>query len=364
MFSSLRRLIIPALAIGLCFAPLPGTTSRAAAASGLPFAVEDGAKMFGKDAREKANKKIEDIKRKYDRDLLIETIPEVPDNRKAELKDKGKDAFFPKWSVQRYADKGVRGIYVLICTDPRRLEVRAGNKTLEKAFKTANEKTLRDQMLADLKANKPDKALLDGVNYVEQTLERNIGKDSRSSSAAPRNPVTKHKESPMNGIWGWICIGGVVLLAVWLVLALVRAFTGGGGGRGYGPGGGGYGGGGGGGGFFSSLLGGMFGAAAGMWMYDSFFRGGSTGSSWGSSAQAGESPGGGADDRTAGDGGAGGDWDDGAGDGAGGAGGDWGGGDGDGGGGGGGDWGGGGGGGGDWGGGGGDFGGGGGGGDW
>ena len=61
---------------------------------------------------------------------------------------------------------------------------------------------------------------------------------------------------------------------------------------GYGPGGmpGGYGpgyGGGGGGGFFSSLVGGMFGAAAGNWMYDSFFRGEGHTSSMGDTSQTG-----------------------------------------------------------------------------
>ena len=68
----------------------------------------------------------------------------------------------------------------------------------------------------------------------------------------------------------WLCIGVVVLLGIWLVFALVRAFTGGGGGGG----GGGYGGGGGGGGggFFPALMGGLFGAAAGMWLYDCFIR--------------------------------------------------------------------------------------------
>jgi uncharacterized protein len=327
---------------------------------------------------EKADKKIDEIKRDYKRDLLIETFSKIPDAHKAEYKDGEKKRFFRTWAENRYKDQNVAGIYVLICTNPKSLYVLAGKETQKKAFTPKNEDALSEQLLADLKASKPDKALLDGVNYVGQTLEHNIGKGSRSSSAAPTNPVSQHKgDSPMSGIWGWICIGLVVLLAVWLLFGVIRALTGGGGGRSYGPGpgpggggyGGGYGGGGGGGGggFLSSLVGGMFGAAAGMWMYDSFFRGGSSGGAFGSSAGAGGSPAAGADDRTPGDAGAGGDWGNDGG-GGGGAGGDWGGGDAGGGdAGGGGDWGGGGGGdaggGGDWGGGGGDVGGGGG-GDW
>jgi uncharacterized membrane protein YgcG len=133
------------------------------------------------------------------------------------------------------------------------------------------------------------------------------------SGSAPQSP---EKAAPACGIspWMWIVGGIVVLLALWVVIGGIRALfrpkyvpppgggyaapmgtappSGGGGpGPGYGgnqgrgmaggypgggyPGGGGYqggGGGGGGGGFFPGLLGGMFGGAAGAWMYDSFFR--------------------------------------------------------------------------------------------
>jgi ribosomal protein S3AE len=103
----------------------------------------------------------------------------------------------------------------------------------------------------------------------------------------------------------WICVGIAALLALWLIVGIFRAvlspnpsygggpgyragpggggpgYGGGapgmggqgyGGGAGYGGGGGaGYGGGGGGGGgFFPSLMGGMFGAAAGSWIYNRF----------------------------------------------------------------------------------------------
>src|SRR5205807_8678908 len=95
------------------------------------------------------------------------------------------------------------------------------------------------------------------------------------ATTVPASAAAKAEAAPArkaNPIWGWICLGIVVLLAIWLVVALIRAFTGSGSG-GYGGGGGGYGGGGGGGGFFPALMGGLFGAAAGMWMYDRFFSG-------------------------------------------------------------------------------------------
>ena len=65
---------------------------------------------------------------------------------------------------------------------------------------------------------------------------------------------------------GWLLpvIGG--LLVAWVIFGLIRSMLnrGGAGGMGMPQGAGG-------GGFFTSLIGGMFGAAAGMWMYDQFF---------------------------------------------------------------------------------------------
>jgi uncharacterized protein len=338
MFASLRWCFLTAVAVGLLGSLTPAEASKDS--SSKTFRVEDGAGLFSKEALDKADKKIEDIKRDYDRDLLIETIKEVPENRKTELKDMGEGAFFRRWARERYKEKGSHGVYVLICKEPKYLYILVGEKTLEKAFKESNRKVLETKLRKEL--SDPSKALLSAVDYVESTMKENGVKASRSTVSKAVEGRGNQKKSEVNPVWGWICIGLVVLLAVWLLFGLVRAFSGGGGGGG--PGGGGPGGGGGG-GFFTSLLGGMFGAAAGMWLYDSFFRSHSPGDSWGSSAHAGESYSSGADDGTPGEGG-GGAWGGGD-DNAGGGGGDWGGGGGDAGG-GGGDWGGGGGGGGDW----------------
>ena len=81
---------------------------------------------------------------------------------------------------------------------------------------------------------------------------------------------------------GWIVFGGIVLIAFLVIRALFRAMSGGGAsGYGAGPmmgGGGGWG---------SSFLSGLFGAAAGSYLYDSFFRGHSS-SNWDHSASAAE----------------------------------------------------------------------------
>ena len=73
MRASLGGLLIPALLIGWL-----GLLSPAHAID-----VRDEGKFFGKEAVEKANKKIAEIKRDYSKDLAIETFAEAPDPAEA-----------------------------------------------------------------------------------------------------------------------------------------------------------------------------------------------------------------------------------------------------------------------------------------
>jgi uncharacterized protein len=279
--------MIPALLVGWL-----GLVSQANA---LEPRVKDNAGFFSKEAIEKANKKITEIKRDFSKDLMIETFAEAADKEKVK---ENRAKYFAAWAKQRYEALDVQGIYVLMCKSPRRVEFYMGDRTKRKAFTPEDRKKAVAVLTTHLNKKPPDfdGGLLALVNDVDRTLERNIGRappsTSSKSSTAGKTAATPAKKSEgglMSSIWGWICIGLVALLVLWLVIGLIRAFTGRGsrptGGYpdrpgyapqagGYGPGGGygGGGGGGGGGGFFSSLLGGMVGAGAGMYLYDTFFR--------------------------------------------------------------------------------------------
>src|SRR5205085_4757460 len=140
---------------------------------------------------------------------------------------------------------------------------------------------LRRSLVERFRNKEYDKGLVEAVEYVRDTMRSNIGKQASNKPAVtttrpaqttpPPAQVQSHRTDSghtggigMDNIGGWICIGLVALLAIWLVIGLVRSFTGAGrsyGGPGGGPGGGGYGGGygpgyggGGGGGFFSGLI--------------------------------------------------------------------------------------------------------------
>ncbi len=313
--------------------------------------VQDDAGLFSASAKERANQTIAQIKSQFKKDLLVETLPSLP----AEIKG---DKALAEWAEGRWKNHNVNGIYVVITKQPSKLQVVVGNETRKLGyFTTADRDELRNRMIARLKEKKMDEALTDGAVFVLDTISKNranaaTGNVPAANAPAARGepgravaPVAQQPAQDAGTPWlKYILIGVVVLIVIWIVMAVIRAMSGGGA-----PGmaGAGYGGGGGG-GFFSSFLAGLFGAAAGMWLYNSFFGhhgasayGGEPGSAGGGGASEPTDVGGGASST-------GGDWGGGADDaGAGGGGGDWGGG-------GGGDWGGGGGGG-DWGGGGGDW---------
>jgi TPM domain len=373
--------------------------------------VDDQGKFFKQESIDKANAAIAKLKSEHHKDLIVATIDSVPGLTSGSPTE---DANFAmdKLAASKFDRENVDGVLILISKHPSKYRVRVGKVTVKKVFTAADEEKLEKVLKESLKAGDLDGALLNSVNYVCERIAINDPRPATTETNKAAAPPAGQAHNPQDVNWVlWIVVIIVGLLVFWIIIGIIRAITTPRMGPGYGggPGGGGYGGGGygggggGGGGFFSSLLGGMFGAAAGMWMYNSFFGGQSHssfgagptntggpvggggdysqpqgtdvgqgsvggGGDWGDDSGGKDGGGGGGDwgggDKDAGGGGGGGDWGGGgdAGGGGGGGGGDWGGG-------GGGDWGGGGGGGGgggDWGGGGGDFGGGGGGGggDW
>lgn len=254
--------------------------------SAVPHTVLDTAQLFSDAAREEANRRLAEIKSRTGKDLVIETLSElkgVPEDKQE------RSRFFEKVVQERASNFGVEGVYVLICRKPGYVQVGVGEATRREGwFSNAQRKELRDILLKNLKEKKYDEALREGVNYVQRVLEAHrsaVGPVTQSNPKVTATPRPVQGEETGAPSWlGWVCLGLAALLVLWLIIGVIRAVTGGASpGPGYGrpvvAGGAGYGGppvygGGGGGGFFSSLLGGLFGAAAGMWLYNHFFGGG------------------------------------------------------------------------------------------
>jgi len=301
MLAILRLLTISAV-FGLLLAvpgPMPAQGSLDT------FTVKDAGGFFSKEAIAEANQKIATIKRDFNKDVLIETYAQVPDDLKATFDKEGKEKFFANWAKKRYEQQRVSGISVLLCKNPQYLYINMGKETAKKAFTDKNRNELRSRMTERFKAGEFDKGLLEAVNYIGETFQTTIGprkvattpltESATAKSSVPADgkaePTTQTLEN--SSILGWVCVGLVGLLVLWVVIGLIRALTGAGrpvvqhypaayqGGQPpYGPGGPGMpppgyappqpaqGG-----GFLSSLVGGMFGAAAGMAAYNYFTSG-------------------------------------------------------------------------------------------
>src|SRR5208282_678991 len=87
--------------------------------------VNDQAEFFSKSAIEQATQKMQEIHRisKDVFQVVIDTIPSIPDNMKAPDNPGEMEPFFRRWAETRAADEGVRGIYVLICKNPPHLQI-------------------------------------------------------------------------------------------------------------------------------------------------------------------------------------------------------------------------------------------------
>jgi hypothetical protein len=352
MVRFLRWMVVPSL-LGLMGAAAPVT------AQNRSEFVNDEAGFFSKGAKDKANAEIARMGSQTKHELVVDTVVEVKVAPEIQKDKAAVNRFFDQWAEKRFVQEKVNGVYIAIVQNPPKERVQVGNKTMQSGlFTSADRKELEEKLLADLKTAhaevmknqaKNDRVLLDVTSFVhERMVQRARELAASKQAAAAQNPAAGQHAPPAQQGTPWvmyILIGIGVLLVLWLIMGVMRALSGAGGGAGPGMG---YGGGGGG-GFFSSLMGGLFGAAAGMWLYNNVF-GGHTNSAWGAGPDGGGAntgndadtsstgggddygdTGGGAGGDQGGDVGGGGDW--------GGGGGDWGGGGGDfGGGGGGGDW--------------------------
>jgi len=298
---------------------LPAIASKASSAQPGNFTAVDDAKMFSDPALDKAKAAMNGAQFDHGLSVTIETHDAIPANKKSGYSDEKKAEFFHKWAGERAS--GTTGIFILVCRHPGYVEVLADKATHARGFTPEDEKKLHKILVtgfseAAKEKDEParhairDAALQSAVEFVISDLKGT----SVAGGHSTQSPG-KTGGGMLSGIGGWLCIGVVALLGVWLVIGVIRAFTGGGGAGGAG-----------GGGFMTSLFGGLFGAMAGMWLYNNFMGhgGGMFGGSDASASDGLGSSGGdpGAGDYS-GDAGAGGGWDDGGGFGGGG---DWGGG--------------------------------------
>ena len=91
--------------------------------------VKDAGGFFSADAVAKADAKIQEIDRQFNKSILVESVSEIPNDLKPRYEEQGKAKFFSQWAAERAKEAGVKGVYVLLCKQPPHLqiEVEQGN---------------------------------------------------------------------------------------------------------------------------------------------------------------------------------------------------------------------------------------------
>ena len=231
--------------------------------------IRDTAKFFSDEAEEKAAAAIRKIKAEHGLDVVVETFEkpssgaEVP----ASSDPKTRNSFFARWAEERARTAKVQGVYVLICKEPAHLKVAMRGPTTSKAFATKDRDLLAENFVSHFKKGDFDLGLLTSVAKIDSRLASNKGSARELSVSSASSSEFLSSQAGSSSIWTWVTVAGVVVIGFLIVRMLMGASAGGGGG----------------GGILTSLLGGLAGAAAGMWLYDSFF--GNNGSAHSDSAQ-------------------------------------------------------------------------------
>lgn len=275
--------------------------------------VHDLAKMFSPAAVAKANEQIAAIYRDSQLELVIETFPAVPENLRGRQASMGEKEFFAAWAKERAAERRVEGVYILLCRNPGKLQYFVHAKAKERGFSPAVAESMSKNMLAKLKERKFDDSLAIATTVFADAVAR--GGKKAVAPVAPNKDANleKRSDAPLAGGvvkagpeqhgegegegWTWLLYVALALLGLWILFALFRGAsqsrsqaapppT-----AGYGPNMGpsypGYGQPGygpvgypppgypapQGGGFMRGMLGGMLGAAGGMWLYNHLFGG-------------------------------------------------------------------------------------------
>jgi uncharacterized membrane protein YgcG len=159
-----RSSLLP-LALAACLAP-------AGPAFAVAPEIKDDGKFFSADAIKKANEEIRDIARKYDRDLLVETIMTLPDDQAAKVKAMSREErekFFYSLAEKRAEAAVVNGVYILVCRDPAHVQVVVTPRA-RAMLDTQARGRLAQLLVSKFREQRFDDGLAEAVQFVREKL--------------------------------------------------------------------------------------------------------------------------------------------------------------------------------------------------
>lgn len=222
--------------------------------------VIDSAGMFSSSALSSANQRLEEVKRKSGKELVIETIEEVGQADANAL------------ALEKAKARKVNGVYVLISKNDRKLKVEIGNKT-KQVFGESERGVLKAKFAEEFKNKNFDRGLSSSVEYFAGVMDSAVANKGNYSNYPQRSEMPIRSNQTTGGFsWMTIIIFAVLAFIAFKVITSLMASNRGAGNSNqpYGAGYGNNGYGSSGPGFMGTFLTGMLGAAAGSWLYDKF----------------------------------------------------------------------------------------------
>jgi hypothetical protein len=205
----------------------------------------DKANLFSKEAKDEVTPLLKEI-RSLGKGLsfVIETFPDPGDD--APQEEKARNKFFGDWAEEQAKKLKVKGVYLLVCKNPRRFELLVDTKTSEQAFPETDRAELKSILATHFEKKEDDKALIAGVTFTRDRMKANVG--ATGTTTTPSKPAE-------SGWVYWASLIGLILVGLWVLIAAIRAVITAGIGEDFMPA------------FWSALLG----AAVGLWLYENVF---------------------------------------------------------------------------------------------
>src|SRR5579864_6897407 len=121
--------------------------------------IKDDAGFFSQKALDKANARLDELKKEYGKEVRIETFKTVPGGKADEVAkmDRGeRGKFFEKWARERATAERAKGIFILICKQPGHVQVEEDRQTRDQGFGASERAELRDKFLAGFREKEYD----------------------------------------------------------------------------------------------------------------------------------------------------------------------------------------------------------------
>jgi hypothetical protein len=190
-----------------CFVSLIGLLCMAttAAAESRDGAIRDDAGLFHAAAIDRAEQRIDEIHRKFDRRVFVRTVAAATQRRWFPFLRTPQVNRMLEEQARGYADEsGLSGIYIVICNRPRDVHVVVRPQD-DGEFSRRDVESLRRTLAASLHDKGADRALLAALDQVQELLQQH----------ATRGPAVVVNDF----VLGSLLASGVGL---WLLLRLIR----------------------------------------------------------------------------------------------------------------------------------------------